>query len=232
MSVYTLEELQAIGFADFGDNVQISRKASFYGVSRISIGNNVRIDDFCVLSAGQGGIKLGDYIHIAVYSSIIGAGQVTLHDYCNISSRVSIYSSSDDYSGMFMTNPMVDEQFTQVYSAPVNLEPHVIIGSGSVVLPGVTLAEGVAIGALSLVTKSLPAWGIYAGQPVKLIKPRSNALLSVAEKFTACINSAATTTTTTTTITPAISTPTTPTTPTTTTLTPTPLVANDTELDS
>jgi len=181
--MYTAQELNSLGFASVGSNVLISRQASFYGAARISIGDNVRIDDFCVLSAGAGGISIGSHIHIAVYSSIIGAGAVTLNNFCNISSRVSIYSSNDDYSGEYMTNPMVDACYTNVSHAPVVIGKHVIVGSGSIVLPGVTLGDGCAVGALSLVIKSLDAWGVYVGQPAKYIKARSCGLLALEEKF-------------------------------------------------
>ena len=97
MAVLSREAIVALGFASVGENVQISDRASFYGLSRMALGNNIRIDDFCVLSAGDGGITVGDYVHIAVYSSLIGAGRITLSDFCNISSRVAIYSSNDDY---------------------------------------------------------------------------------------------------------------------------------------
>ena len=177
MSTYSSAELKQLGFASIGNNVHISRKASFYGVERISIGDHVRIDDFCVISAGSGGIYLGNYIHIAVHSTIIGAGTVRLADYCNISARVSIYSSNDDYSGEYMTNPMIDPLYTNVQHEPVTLEKHVVIGAGSVVLPGVTIHEGCAIGALSLVNKSLSSWEVYAGQPATFIKKRSQGLL-------------------------------------------------------
>jgi len=182
---YTKDELLALGFKAVGEHCQISRKTSFYGCQRISLGNFVRIDDFCVLSAGEGGINLGNYIHIAVFSTLIGAGRITVNDFCNISSRVSIYSSNDDYSGEFMTNPMVPDAFTNVSHQPVCLQKHVIIGAGSVILPNVTLAEGVAVGALSLVNLSLSGWGIYAGQPAKFIKARSQRLLTQENKFLA-----------------------------------------------
>jgi len=185
MSIYTRAELKKLGFAQVGSNVLISCKASFYGTERISIGSNVRIDDFCVLSAGIGGITLGNHIHIAVFSSIIGAGAVTLNDFCNISSRVAIYSSNDDYSGNYMTNPMVEPCYTNVSHAPVLIGKHVIIGCGAVILPDVTLAEGSVVGALSLVNKSLPAWGVFAGQPVRFIKNRSKGLLTHEQKFMA-----------------------------------------------
>ena len=165
-------ELEKMGFASLGENVSISDKASIYNCSKISIGNNVRIDDFCVLSAGENGIDIGDYIHIAVFTSLIGKGKITLSNFCNLSSRVSIYSSNDDFSGNTMTNPLIPEEYKKVFYDDVFLGKHVIVGSGSVVLPGVVLEEGVAVGALSLVKKDCRAFGIYAGNPARRVKER------------------------------------------------------------
>jgi galactoside O-acetyltransferase len=173
------EDVSKLGLKSVGRNVRISDKASFYGAAGIAIGNNSRIDDFCVLSAGDGGMVIGDNVHIAVFVSIIGAGSVKISDFCNVSSRVAIYSSNDDYSGEFMTNPTVPRDLTNVTNGPVVFEKHVIVGSGSVVLPGVTLGEGVAIGALSLVNSSCDAFGIYAGVPAKRVKERSKKLLAL-----------------------------------------------------
>jgi galactoside O-acetyltransferase len=178
-----MDSIENLGFASVGQNVQISTLATFYGAGRISIGNHVRIDDFCVLSAGAGGISIGDHVHIAVYSSLIGAGKITLGDYCNISSRVSIYSSSDDYSGAFMTNPTVPAPYTQVTHADVSFGKHVIVGSGSVILPGVRLEEGVAVGALSLIKASCTAFGIYAGNPARRLRERKRDLLELEADF-------------------------------------------------
>lgn len=183
MGFMTREEVAGMGFASVGDNVLLSDKASYYNCGNIEIGSNVRIDDFCVLSAGKGGIKIGSFVHIAVYSSIIGAGQITLADFCNISSRVAIYSSNDDYSGTWMTNPTLPEQFTNITSAAVNLGKHVIVGSGSVILPGVIVADGVAVGALSLVSKNCEAFGVYTGVPAKKIKNRKKDLLMIEKMF-------------------------------------------------
>lgn len=183
MGVLSREQIERMGFAAVGENVALSDKASFYGCGRIAIGSNVRIDDFCVLSAGQGGIVLGDHIHVAVYTSLIGAGRIALGDFCNLSSRVSIYSSSDDYSGATMTNPTVPAAYTGVRHADVTLGRHVIVGAGSVVLPGVTLEEGVAVGALSLVQADCAAFGIYAGTPARRIKERRRDLLALEQQF-------------------------------------------------
>ena len=177
MAFLTQEQLVSMGFGSLGNNVLVSDKVSIYGANRIHIGSNVRIDDFCVLSAGEGGVFIGDYVHIAVFSLLIGAGRITISDFAGLSSRVSIYSSNDDYSGNFLTNPTVPADYTNVNKADVVLGKHVIIGSGSVVLPGVTLHDGVAIGSLSLVTKDCEAFGIYLGIPVKKIKNRNRNLL-------------------------------------------------------
>lgn len=176
-------EVQSMGFASIGDNVQISDHASIYGATRIHIGNHVRIDDFCVISAGTGGIYIGNYVHIATFTSLIGAEKISLADYSGLSSRVSIYSSSDDYSGSVMTNPTVPALYTGVISAPVCIGRHVIIGSGSVVLPGVTINDGAAIGALSLVYKDCDAFTVYAGNPARRIKERKRDLLRLEQEL-------------------------------------------------
>jgi dTDP-4-amino-4,6-dideoxy-D-glucose acyltransferase len=179
MAFHSPDALHRMGFLSLGHNVRLSTKASVYGASRISLGSNCRIDDFCVLSAGDEGIFIGQNVHIAVMCSLIGKGRIELADFCNISSRVSIYSSSDDYSGEYMTNPTVPEEYTNVDHRAVTLKRHVIIGSGTVILPGITIGEGTAVGALSLVARDLEPFGIYVGLPAKRVKPRSRRLLEL-----------------------------------------------------
>ena len=183
MSFYSADELNAMGFQSLGADVRISTKASIYGASRISLGPHSRVDDFCVLSAGAGGIHIGRNVHIAIMCSLIGKGRIELHDFSGLSSRVSIYSSTDDYSGEYMTNPTVPEEFTNVDHRGVVLQRHVIIGAGAVILPGVTIGEGSAVGALGLVSKDLEPFGIYAGAPLKRIKSRSRGLLNLETSY-------------------------------------------------
>ena len=67
--------------------------------------------------------------------------------------------------------------------ADVKVGRHVIIGAGSIVLPGVTLEDGVAVGALSLVKKDCQSFGIYVGVPAKLIGNRKRNLLEFEKKL-------------------------------------------------
>lgn len=179
MAYLNPNELASLGLKSCGQDVKISEWARIYNPTNISIGNNVRIDDFCILSAGEGGIELGSHIHIAAYSSLIGNELIYISDYCGLSGRVSIYSSSDDYSGEYLTNPVIPEHLTNVNHAPVHLEPHCIIGCSSVILPGVTIGEGVAVGALSQVRSSLERFYIYSGNPLRKISPRSKEMLNL-----------------------------------------------------
>ncbi|UGQ47640.1 acyltransferase [Massilia endophytica] len=182
-SFMTENEIAAIGFAHVGQGVQISRLASFHNPGRIRIGDRSRIDDFCVLSAGEGGIEIGRNVHIAVMSTLIGKGRITVSDFANISSRVAVYSSNDDYSGEHMTNPTVPAAYTNITNGPVHIGRHVIIGSGSVVTLNVTIGEGVAVGALSLVRSDCEPFGIYVGSPARRVKERSRRLLELEQQL-------------------------------------------------
>ncbi len=180
-SFYSKEELNQIGFASVGENVHISRKVSIYTPERMNIGNNVRIDDFAVLS---GTITIGDHVHIAVYCALFGGTYgIVLEDYTGISSNCVVYSETDDYSGEHMTNPTIPAKYRGVHGGLVTLKKHVLIGTGSSILPGVTIGEGSAVGSMSLVNKPLDAWGIYVGSPCKKIKDRSKKLLEVEEEM-------------------------------------------------
>lgn len=175
-SFYSDKELKDIGFAHIGTDVRISKKASIYEASNISIGNHVRIDDFCILS---GKIKLGNYIHISAYSCLFaGDAGIEFEDYVTFSSRGAIYAITDDYSGEYMANPMVPDKYTNVTGKKVILHKHVILGTGCTVLPGVEMGEGASVGCMSLVSKGVDPWGIYYGIPVKRVKERSKNLLN------------------------------------------------------
>ena len=178
-SFYSENELATIGFKSYGKNVLISRKASIYFPELISVGNFVRIDDFCILS---GEISLGSYIHISAYSALYGKFGIEMEDFSGLSTRCTVFSASDDFGGEFLIGPMVPSEFVNVTGGKVIIKRFVQIGAGTVVLPNIIIKEGVAIGALSFVRKNLDEWNIYAGNPLKLIKPRQRKLLNYYEQ--------------------------------------------------
>lgn len=180
-SFYSEDELREIGFKKVGKNVLISRNTTIYSPELMEIGDNVRIDDFCILS---GKITIGSYVHIAA-GCYLFAGNVgiTLMDFSGLSSRVVIYAQTDDYSGEVLTNPTVPMKYRKVISGVVVLGKHVIVGTNATILPGVTIGEGSAIGAMSLVTKSIGNWKIAVGIPAKEVKDRSQRLLELEEEL-------------------------------------------------
>lgn len=183
MAFLSREALLEIGFKSLGEEVLLSEKASIYNPAKIELGSHIRIDDFCILSAGEGGIFIGNYVHVACYASLIGAGRIELHDFCGIATRTAILSATDDFSGAHLMGPTVPDAFRAVTIAPVVLHSHVIIGAGCIVLPGVHLAAGTAIGAMSLVARSITEAGIYAGIPVQKIRERGTRIFELEQNL-------------------------------------------------
>lgn len=175
-SFYSVEELCTLGLKSFGNDVLISRYARFYGSESIEIGSNVRIDDFCILS---GEIKLGNNIHISAFSALYGRNGIEMEDYSGLSPRCTVFSASDDFSGEFLIGPMIDKKYTNVTGGKVHIGKYCQLGCNCVVLPDITISEGAVVGAMSLITKNLPAWKIFKGIPASYLKERSKNILEL-----------------------------------------------------
>lgn len=183
MGYLSQEELNLFGFRKIGKDVKISSKASFYDCSKIEIGDYSRIDDFCILS---GNVIVGKFCHITPMCLVAG-GQpgIFFNDFVTLAYGVKVFAQSDDYSGSSLVNSLIPKKFKKEIFRKVKLEKHVVIGSNCTIMPGVTIAEGCSIGAMSLVNKSTEGWGIYFGIPAKRIKNRSVELLKLEQKFLA-----------------------------------------------
>lgn len=181
MAYLTPSELDNMGFKSLGENVKISDKASIYNANEIEIGNNSRIDDFCIIS---GNIKIGSYCHVTPMCLLAGGEKgIELNDFCTLAYGVKIFSQSDDYSGETMVNSLISKKFKNEQKEKVTLERQVIVGAGSMIMPGVTVAEGCSIGAMTLVNKSTKPWSIYLGIPAKKVKNRKQNLLELEKQF-------------------------------------------------
>ena len=118
------------------------------GTGDIVIGNNSYINSGCVLYSGNG-INIGNNVLIAANCTLAPVN----HQY---------------HSKM---KTILEQRFSESKGGIV-IEDDVWIGAGSIILDGSYLSKGSVIGAASLVNQKTEEYGIYAGNPLKLIKFR------------------------------------------------------------
>jgi dTDP-4-amino-4,6-dideoxy-D-glucose acyltransferase len=176
-------DLKDFGFKSLGKNVKISSDARIYGQENISIGNDVRIDDFTILSAHNGYINIGNYVFIARNCHLSGFFGIEMHDFSSMAANTVVYSASDDYGGDYLTAQAIPPKYTAHVGGKVTIGKHVIIGSSCTVMGACNIGEGSSIGSLSLVQKDLMPWGVYVGIPCKLLKERKKGLLELEKQF-------------------------------------------------
>lgn len=184
MPYFTRNELLQQGFLDkhLGQDVSIATTSCIINPANLKLGDRSRIDDFCLIIC-TGGVSIGSNCRISAYSYINGEGGFAMGSYSSLSSRCTIYSVQSDFSGLAMVNPTVGDKYEDIIIGPVLLGRHVVLGTGTTVLPNVRLGSGVAIGAMSLVKESVPEWEIHAGNPLRFIKERSKQLLKAEKAY-------------------------------------------------
>ncbi|WP_273484041.1 acyltransferase [Desulforamulus ruminis] len=129
-----------------GENTYIAKDCYFGSPENIYIGNNVIINNQCWF-IGSGGIEIKDNV-------LIGP-------------RVSFYSSNHNYKDK---NKLIREQ-GYVFKK-ITVENDVWIGSGAIILNGVTLGEGCVVAAGAIVTKDVEHYTVVGGVPAKKITVR------------------------------------------------------------
>lgn len=169
-SFYSQKELSELGLKQYGKNVLLSRYARIYSPEQLILGNNVRIDDYCLLS---GNIVIGDNVHISAYCALYGSNGIEFHDNSGCSARTTIYSAIDDFSGEYLIGPLHPREYTNVTGGKVSVGPFAQIGAHCLIFPNLQIREGAVIGACSFVKKDVDEWTINVGTPAKFLKYRS-----------------------------------------------------------
>lgn len=184
MSVdYSQDELRDL-LGAVGESVKIHRSVLFFSPDKIRIASNVRIDCHCVLSAGPQGIVIGNFVHVGAATHFFGSGgPIVLEDYCGISSRVSFFTVTEDYTGGNLSNPTIPMEYKNLQQGPIVLRKHVVVGCGSVLMPNVEIGLAGSVGALSFVHKSIPEFTVVMGVPARKIAERNRQILEIEKKF-------------------------------------------------
>lgn len=112
------------------------------------------------------GISIGNGSGIGLNSNIPSA--VTIGDNVMIGQELLVYTRN--HCTEKTTVPMREQGFTNV--RPVSIGNDVWIGSRVTILPGVHIGDGAVIGAGAVVTKSIPAYEIWGGNPARKLKSR------------------------------------------------------------
>lgn len=122
--------------------------------------NNV---EYCI-TIGEN-VQINDYVHIGAVGSITIGNNVLMASKIYISDH-----NHGSYDEISSDHPMSVPLNRKAICKPVVIEDNVWIGESVCILPGVTIGSGSVIGALSVVTKSIPPYCIAAGSPAKIIK--------------------------------------------------------------
>lgn len=152
---YDLKKLKKLG-CEFGDNLQLSSLCVLVNPHKMKFRNNVRIDAFCILSANDDGIEIGDNVHVSAGCYLFGGGgKILLESFSGLSAGVKIYTGSDDYLGNFLTNPTVPDEFRNLKLGPVSIRRHAIIGPNCIVLPGVDVGAAASVTGNTIIRKNV-----------------------------------------------------------------------------
>ena len=154
-----------------GTNVIIGKTVRIRYPELVEIGDDVIIDDFTYISTS---LKLHSNIHISSGCKIIGGKKafVEMFPYSTLAPNVVLSAGSDDYLDG-IASPLVPLQLkANAIIGTIIINKHCIVGANSVVLPNVTFDEGATLGALSLASRDLKEYCVYAGIPAKPLKVR------------------------------------------------------------
>lgn len=137
-------------FKTCGPKVLIHDGTTIYNPENVSFDSEIYIGPGCTLF-GHGGITFGRGVVLGESVRVLASNHR--------------YDAPDQQMLPFDSAHVV---------APVLIGDYVWVGSYSIILPGVQLAPYSVIGAGSVVTKNTEPFGIYAGNPARLLKYRNN----------------------------------------------------------
>ncbi len=118
-------------------------------------------------------LRVGSDVHLHAFTHIFAGGGVSIGDGTMISSNCSITSVTHEKYSLNRHNPHgapppgrpVEETIR-----PVTIGRHVWIGTGAIILPGVSIGDHSIVGAGAVVTKSIPEKCVYVGNPARLLE--------------------------------------------------------------
>ena len=155
-----------------GQDVYISSSAEIRRPELCKIGNHVAIDSFFYCTTK---LTIGDYVHISPQVAVIGGKGTALYveDFCFLSVGSKYICGSETFRGQGLIGPLIPKEYQDEQQLwPITLKRFSGALTNSVILPGVTMAEGSVLGANSLLKGDTEPWTVYAGNPARPIRKR------------------------------------------------------------
>lgn len=112
-------------------------------------------------------LTIGNNVGIS-QTALIAHADLTIGDNVKIGGGTCIYTS--DFHSLDPIIRSSKDDLKNRKCAPVTIENNVFIGARCMILKGVTIGENSIVGAGSVVTKSIPANQVWAGNPAKFIR--------------------------------------------------------------
>lgn len=116
------------------------------------------------------GVSIGSGAVLNVHLRILDNYEplVEIGERVSVSPNVTIVANAGPNNSVLAEHPEVAASIAG--SWPVRIDADAWIGTGAVVLPGVTVGRGAIIGAGAVVVKDVPAWAVVAGVPARLVR--------------------------------------------------------------
>ncbi len=157
---------------ELGDNVTIDDLCLIdgrgAGTDGVVIEDQVIINRNCMIQAKTGPIRLGARTTIGSNSVIVSMAGVEFGEAVLVAGNC--YFSAGAYHVDDISSAVMDQG---AYSkGPIILGDNTWVGTGAIILDGVKVGEGAIIGAGAVVTKDVPDYAIVAGVPAKVIRMR------------------------------------------------------------
>jgi hypothetical protein len=167
---YYSDELRSMGVT-CGVNCLVHKSNTIINPEKLTLGNDVRIDGFSVISCGIG-INIGSNVHIASHVVLMGGAGIDVKDYASIASGAKVFSVSDDVMGRGLVGPCVENSTRYLHSGKVTLDQHSVLCINSAIMPGSTLNYGSIALPFSLIIGNTDKFKVYSGNPGKILKDR------------------------------------------------------------
>jgi acetyltransferase-like isoleucine patch superfamily enzyme len=158
----------------YGEDVFISGNVEIRRPNLVEIGAHVAIDSGFYLTTAA---RIGSYVHISPYVTCIGGADAILEmgDFTTLAAGVRLIVLGDEHLGAGLVGPVIPDPYKdRLVGGKIKLEKFAAVGTSSILMPGVTMAEGSVLGAGSLLNRDTEPWTIYVGTPAQAIKKRDS----------------------------------------------------------